>query len=407
MINHANSKQQLKTKGYTTRILKRAAIVTIDLPTPDQYGQDISRDLRTRINKKLSINENWMSFDQYMNCVLYDTEFGYYHNGSPKFGSAGDFVTAPELSGLFGRALAEPIINIIEQMRDPVILEVGAGTGQLAVDLIGTLSAHSVYPRYYILETSAELRERQSSLIASANMKVEWLDSLPTKPIQGVVLANEVLDAMPALCFTKQDGKVHPLGVQAEKGNFVWSPGKEDYELSKIVKAIEKRLGYVLPDGFRSEVCPARDAWITTMAGIIEKGAILTIDYGLTEREYYHEQRNSGTLSCYFKHRMHRDPFKWPGLQDISVWVDFSACARAAEKIGLSVAGYTTQGQFLANSAAIQQLGIADTEDEMRVVQSLKTLLLPGEMGERFKLLLLSRNLLQNSLPGRDFRDRL
>ena len=174
-----------------------------------------------------------------------------------------------------------------------------------------------------------------------------------------------------------------------------------------MVEAIESRLGYVLPDGYRSEISPTRNAWIASIAGVMKKGAILTIDYGLTEREYYHEQRNSGTLACYFRHRMNHDPFLWPGLQDISTWVDFSACARAAKEAGLSVAGYTTQGQFLVNSGAIGKLDFTDSADAIQAAQSLKTLVLPGEMGERFKIMLLSRNLHLAPLPGRDFRGRI
>ena len=195
--------------------------------------------------------------------------------------------------------------------------------------------------------------------------------------------------------------------MQNEEGTFLWAEGKEEAPLSEMIEAIETRLGHVLPDGFRSEISPARNAWISSIAGVMKKGAILTIDYGLTEREYYHEQRNSGTLACYFKHRMNHDPFLWPGLQDISTWVDFSACARVAEDVGLSVAGYTTQGQFLVNSDAIRQLDLTNSADAIQTAQALKTLVLPGEMGERFKVLLLSRNLQLNPLPGRDFRDRL
>ena len=381
--------------------------MAIDLPKPDLHGRNIACKLSERINQELFTGNGWMRFDQYMHRVLYDPELGYYHNGSQKFGSAGDFVTAPELSELFAQSLAEPIIDILAQMNDPVIIEVGAGTGRLAEDLITALSTRSVAPRYCILETSAELRARQRSRLTAANIQVEWLEQLPTEAFHGVVLANELLDAFPAICFVKRGGKIRPLGVRTEGGTFLWTEGKEEAPLSEMVEAIETRLGHVLPDGFRSEISPARNAWISSIAGVMKKGAILTIDYGLTEREYYHEQRNSGTLACYFKHRMNHDPFLWPGLQDISTWVDFSACARVAEDVGLSVAGYTTQGQFLVNSDAIRQLDLTNSADAIQTAQALKTLVLPGEMGERFKVLLLSRNLQLNPLPGRDFRDRL
>ncbi|MBD08038.1 MAG: SAM-dependent methyltransferase [Gammaproteobacteria bacterium] len=379
----------------------------IDFPVPNLHGQDISRKLSERITQELLTGSGWMPFDQYMHQVLYDPELGYYHNGSQKFGSAGDFITAPELSGLFAQSLAEPIINILAQMDDPVIIEFGAGTGRLAEDLISVLNARSVSPRYYILETSAELRARQQSRLSATSTQVEWLEQLPTESFHGVVLANEVLDAFPASCFIKQGHETRPLGVQVEKGELAWAEGNAENTLSEMVEAIESRLGYVLPDGYRSEISPTRNAWIASIAGVMKKGAILTIDYGLTEREYYHEQRNSGTLACYFRHRMNHDPFLWPGLQDISTWVDFSACARAAKEAGLSVAGYTTQGQFLVNSGAIGKLDFTDSADAIQAAQSLKTLVLPGEMGERFKIMLLSRNLHLAPLPGRDFRGRI
>jgi len=381
--------------------------VSIHLPKPDLHGQDISCKLSEQLNQELFAGGGWMRFDQYMHRVLYDPELGYYNNGSQKFGSAGDFITAPELSEVFAQSLAEPIIDILAQMNNPVIIEFGAGTGRLAEGLISALSARSIASRYCILETSAELRARQRSRLADAKIQVEWLEKLPTELFQGVVLANEVLDAFPAICFVKRGCKVRPLGVRVEEGTLVWAEGAEEAPLSEMVEAIEARLGHVFPDGFRSEISPARNAWISSIAGVMQKGAILTIDYGLTEREYYHEQRNSGTLACYFKHRMHHDPFLWPGLQDISTWVDFSACARAAEEAGLSVAGYTTQGQFLVNGGAIRQLDFADSAAAIQTAQALKTLVLPGEMGERFKVLLLSHNLQLNPLPGRDFRGRL
>ncbi len=381
--------------------------MSIDFPTPDLHGRDISRKLSERITQELLAGSGWMPFDQYMHQVLYDSELGYYHNGSQKFGSAGDFITAPELSGLFAQSLAEPIIGILAQMDDPVIIEIGAGTGRLAEDLISVLTERSVSSRYYILETSAELRGRQQSRLSAAKIQVEWLEQLPTEPFHGLVLANEVLDAFPAICFVKRGHKTRPLGVQVEKGALAWAEGNEENALSEMVEAIETRLGYVLPDGFRSEISPARNAWIASISDVMKKGVILTVDYGLSEREYYHEQRNSGTLACYFRHRMHHDPFLWPGLQDISTWVDFSACARAAKEAGLSVAGYTTQGQFLVNGGAIGKLDFTDSADAIKAAQSLKTLVLPGEMGERFKLLLMSRNLHLAPLPGRDFRDRL
>lgn len=373
------------------------------LPQPDESGLDISRRLSERIRRALDANDGWMGFDRYMRFALYEPGLGYYHNGSRKFGARGDFVTAPELSSVFAEGIAAEIARVVIHLQDPVILEIGAGTGRLAEDVSRALRARSITTRYWILEPSAELRARQEAHLAAANIEALWLDKLPTEPFQGLVLANEVLDAFPVTCFVKREGDARPLGVSQAGEGFAWAVGEPEKDLSESVAALEARLGCVLPDDFRSEICPARPAWIASIASVLQRGAILTIDYGLTEREYYHPQRGSGTLVCHYRHRAHADPFLWPGLQDISTWVDFSACARAAEEAGLSVAGFTTQGQFLVQGGAVERLRDAS----LQAAQALKTLILPGEMGERFKLLLLGRGLELDPPPGRDFRDRL
>ena len=381
--------------------------MSASLPEPDEHGLDVSRRLSERILQDLHANDGWIGFERYMQYALYEPELGYYHNGSRKFGTGGDFVTAPELSSLFAGCIAKVIAGALTRLDDPVILEIGAGSGRLALDLIEALRARSIHARYWILEPSADLRARQQARLAVARIEAEWLEQLPAEPIQGVVLANEVLDAFPVSCFVKTSGETRPLGVGLKDDGLGWAEGEPDPGLSDLVTALEARLGRVLPDGFRSEVAPARPAWVASVACALSRGAILTIDYGLTEREYYHPQRDSGTLICHYRHRAHADPFLWPGLQDISAWVEFSACARAAEKAGLAVAGFTTQGQFLIEGGAAEGLGESGGAGSLQAAQALKTLVLPGEMGERFKLMLLSRDLPLDPLPGRDFRDRL
>ena len=381
--------------------------MSIPLPKPDAYGSDISRRLSERIRQALVANGGWLSFERYMHYALYDPELGYYHNGSKKFGAEGDFVTAPELSVLFAEVLATQVAEVLTQLDDPVILEIGAGTGRLAEDLNVALRAQSVSARYWVLEPSAELRARQQAHLSASEVEIQWLEQLPSEPLQGLILANEVLDAFPTVCFIKQGGKARPLGVVWENDGFTWASGEPEKGLSDLIAELETSLGYVLPEGFRSEISPTIPAWIQSISSTLEKGAVLTIDYGLTEREYYHPQRNQGTLLCHYRHRAHADPFLLPGLQDISAWVDFSACARAAKNAGLNVAGFTTQGQFLIHGGVAERLGRLDGVTAFRAAQALKTLVLPGEMGERFKLLLLSRGLQLDPLPGRDFRDRL
>ena len=310
-------------------------------------------------------------------------------------------------SSLFAEVLAAEIAGVLAALNDPVILEIGAGTGRLAEDVSRALQAESAHVRYWILEPSAELRARQQARLTAAGIEARWLEQLPNEPFQGLVLANEVLDAFPVACFVKQAGEARPLGVGWGGDRFVWAVGEREPGLSESVAALETNLGRVLPDGFRSEISPVLPAWIQSVAATLEKGAILTIDYGLTEREYYHPQRDSGTLMCHYRHRAHGDPFLLPGLQDISTWVDFSACARAARAAGLEVAGFTTQGQFLVQGGRPSASVVPRAPAALQAVQALKTLVLPGEMGERFKVLLLSRDLALEPPPGRDFRDRL
>jgi len=215
-----------------------------------------------------------------------------------------------------------------------------------------------------------------------------------------------VLDAFPVTCFVKQTGDVRPLGVSYERGAFIWAEGSADDELSADVEALEARLGYVLPAGFRSEFSRRLPPWITSLSELLLRGALLIVDYGLVEHEYYHPSRPEGTLICHYRHRAHSDPFLFPGLQDISAWVDFSACAQAATDAGLAVAGFTTQGQFLLEGGATELLQRSSEQNYAEQAQAFQTLVLPGEMGERFKLLLLTREI-AGTLPGRDFRDRL
>jgi SAM-dependent MidA family methyltransferase len=232
---------------------------------------------------------------------------------------------------------------------------------------------------------------------------IRWLDRLPDQPFEGVILANEVVDALPVSCFIKRADAAFPLGVQLVDGDFAWAEGDLDPRLSEAVELLEASLGRTLPEGFRSEIRLGLSAWIQTLSAVVARGAMLIVDYGLVRREYYHADRNQGTLLCHYKHLAHTNPFLYPGLQDIGAWVDFSAVADAAVGAGAEVSGFTTQTQFLLESKALRQLSMPSSGQ----LQGLKTLVLPGEMGERFKLILLSKGLREAGLVGRDFRDRL
>ncbi|MDE0001363.1 MAG: SAM-dependent methyltransferase [Rhodospirillaceae bacterium] len=360
------------------------------------------RRIRTEIRAR-----GWIGFERFMERALYEPGLGYYNNGSTKFGPHGDFVTAPELSPVLAGALAARLADVLRPLDEPVVLEVGAGTGKLAVDLERALRALDIRARYWILEPSPELRDRQRLRCAAAGVEAHWLDEFPAEPFDGAVVANEVLDAFPATCFVKRAGQVRPLGVGWTKNGLAWMEGPFDAELSRCIAALETRLGRRLADGYRSEVSLQLPTWMRRIATALRRGAVFILDYGLTAAEYYHPQRAHGTLICHYRHRAHDDPFLVPGLQDISAWVDFSACARAARQAGLTVAGFTTQGQFLVEAGTMPDAGFRPEAADTAAAQALKTLVLPGEMGERFKLLVLSRGMTLDPPPGRDFRARL
>ncbi|MDE0360061.1 MAG: SAM-dependent methyltransferase [Rhodospirillaceae bacterium] len=392
--------------------LDGALILATDFSRPDPDGSGISRRLTRRLRTEIRAR-GWIGFERFMERALYEPELGYYNNASTKFGPLGDFVTAPELSPVLAGALAARFADHLRPFDDPVVLEVGAGTGQLAVDLARALRARDIRARYWILEPSPELRNRQRQRCAAAGIETRWLDEFPHEPFDGAIIANEVLDAFPTTCFVKRAGEVRPLGVGWAEKDFTWMEGPADAELSGYIASLEKRLGRRLADGYRSEVSRQLPSWMRRVATALHCGAVYVLDYGLTETDYYHPQRAHGTLICHYRHRAHDNPFHLPGLQDISAWVDFSACARAARQAGLTVEGFTTQGHFLVESGmkpeartqpgAQTQTGTADPA----AAQALKTLVLPGEMGERFKLLVLSRGMTLDPPPGRDFRARL
>lgn len=377
------------------------------LPPPDSQAARTSERLTELIRAEIRAAGGWLDFERYMELALYAPGLGYYSAGSEKLGPQGDFVTAPELSPMFGSVIATQLCGLLGELDSPVILELGAGTGRLAKSVLDAIAADgSALPDYWILEVSADLKARQRACLAEYEGRVRWLDALPDGGFEGVVLANEVADALPVTAFVKRETRVFPLGVGITDGQFAWADGPERETLSAAVSDLEEKLDSELPAGYRSEISPRLPAWIAALAAPLRRGAVLLIDYGLVRHEYYHPSRSHGTLVCHYRHRAHEDPFFYPGLQDISAWVDFSACADAVRSAGLDVAAFTTQAQFLMHGGALDMLASMSGEEALRQGQALKTLMLPGEMGERFKLLLASRGV-EASLPGRDLRDRL
>ncbi|MGH8272828.1 MAG: class I SAM-dependent methyltransferase [Gammaproteobacteria bacterium] len=386
-------------------------IISGDLPAPEADEREHSARVAGHIRAAINAAGGAIPFSEYMRLALYAPGLGYYRGGTEKFGAAGDFVTAPGVSPLFGQVLARQIAETLDACGGDTIFELGAGSGRLAHRILHTLAAEKRLPeRYLILEVSAELRVRQKALLASEPelaARVEWLERLPERPIHGVILANEVADALPVECFSWQEGHASRRGVQMEDGEFVWCD--LDPPAFLATKATALATAYEWPPDYRSECCPELGGWIAALAKTLASGALLMFDYGLPEREYYHQQRDRGTLICHYRHRAHENPFLWPGLCDITAWVDFSALAQAGIDAGLDVAGYTTQANFLLGGGIGDALEDAGSErDMLRLAGEIKRLTLPSEMGEAFKALALARGCKAPSAFGfRDFVARL
>ena len=378
-----------------------------DLPVPSSSLRQRSAELSQRIRAEIEANGGWIGFDRYMQRALYEPGLGYYSGGGEKFGPRGDFLTAPELGDVLAQAVVAQFADLLNRFDEPIVFELGAGSGKLAADCLDALDARGMTEvRYLILEPSASLKARQQRRLERFGTRVEWLSALPSKPFDGLVLANEVVDALPAQRFLVHGSGVRPLGVAVESDGFIWAEGDPDPGLTQALEALQTELESPLPDSYRSELRLVLGAWIASITASLRRGALLCIDYGLVRREYYHAERSDGTLVCHYRHRTHADPFYLPGLQDISAWVDFSALADACREAGLELAGFTTQGMFLVEVCARlpgDTLRLADP----RVASALRTLVLPGEMGERFKLLLATRGCETLELAGRDFRNRL
>jgi SAM-dependent MidA family methyltransferase len=347
-----------------------------------------------------------MSFKDYMNRTLYEPGLGYYSAGMTKFGVAGDFITAPEISPLFGRCLAQQFESIFSQGCARQVLEFGAGSGRLCEQILSNLTAPISYS---IVEVSADLKLRQQQYLKQKVSPVvfesiEWLDSLP-EHFDGIMFGNEVLDAMPVNVVLKE-GEWQELGVGFDGERFVWQPYKSPNELvqNDAVKTIQKieadliASGFgALPEGYCTEINLNYSPWLEALQASCHQAVILMIDYGYEQAQYYHPNRSSGTLTCYYRHRSHPDPFVYPGLQDITAFVDFDAFADAAIDTGFTVCGLASQRQFLLHNGlleAAQELSEAgDTQAQIKVAQQIKTLMLPAEMGEKFQVVGLQKNL--------------
>ncbi len=351
-----------------------------------------SERLSALIAEAIASSGGWIPFARYMDLALHAPGLGYYSAGARKFGADGDFVTAPELGSLFGRTLARQAAQCLRAGL-PDILEFGAGSGRLARDLLAELAALDCVPRrYLILETSAELKARQRDLLQrelpQLAPRIDWLENLPCA-FDGLIIGNEVLDAMPVHVIKTRGEDVDELGVIAARQGFLWAERPASAELRDRVRLLR------LPDRYQTEIHLAGSAFVRTLAAHLARGVVLLIDYGFPAREYYHPQRSEGTLMCHYRQHVHDDPLSLVGLQDITAHIDFSTIARSGVEAGLSLLGYATQAQFLVNCGVTEILAAtppADTAAYLPLAAQAQQLTSPAAMGELFKVIAFGRN---------------
>ena len=380
------------------------SLIPNNLPTPSSVALAQSAQLAALIHDEINSAGGWIDFSRFMHMALYTPQLGYYSGGSQKIADlkkgGGDFVTAPEISPLFAQTLARQVAHVLQATHGDV-LELGAGTGRLASDLLLSLNQAKALPQhYYILEVSNHLRQiqqetLQNSLPIELMQKVQWLESLP-ETFVGVVLGNEVLDAIPVHLVVNTTQGLHERGVTNQQDGFAWqdkaiaNPKLLDYASQHYANQ------HSLPPDYLTELCPAANGLIASLAGMLSHGAILMIDYGFSAAEYYHPQRNQGTLMCHYQHFAHSDPLIYVGLQDITAHVNFTAIAETALDNALQVAGFTTQAQFLVNCGITELLNLVSPDDfvaYLPAVAAVQKLVSPAEMGDFFKVIILTKNI--------------
>ncbi|MCF6765104.1 SAM-dependent methyltransferase [Thiotrichales bacterium 19S3-7] len=364
---------------------------------------------------KLKIKKNQsLFFDEYMQLALYTPQLGYYASAANILGESGDFTTAPELTSLFAACFANSFSNILETIEDASILEFGAGSGQFALALLQSLAEKKLLPKnYYILEVNAYLKVRQQELLQQKMPDyfecIKWLDELPKEnSFKGVIFANEVIDAMPVVRFIKREHGINELAVTVidDQLELIELPARDTVieKVSKIESVLESKIA----NGYLSEINLWVENWISALAGLLQQGALFLVDYGYEQRDFYRSDRSMGTLQCYFQHKVHDDALWSPGVQDITAHVDFTAVAQAAVTAGLDFEGYTTQAAFLSNCGLdpLYQAHFAklSTKLQLELASKIKTLLMPGAMGEVFKVIAFSQNL-KADLEGFELND--
>ncbi|NNF16607.1 MAG: SAM-dependent methyltransferase [Gammaproteobacteria bacterium] len=380
---------------------------THSLPMPAAAALAQSDALVARICARAKEQGGRLTLGDYIHAALYEPGLGYYVSGQRKFGESGDFVTAPELGSVFANCCARAFSRVIRQLAEPVIVELGAGTGQFAHDVMLALDRSGALPlRYEILEVSPQLVAQQRQLIATLPDRladrVMWLDAVPREAFDGIVFGNEVIDAMPIERFCWRGGdSIQQDCVVESNGKLQLISAPASAAIAERVTELHAQQGD-WPVPYVSELRPGLGDWLHSVTAGLRRGVAMFVDYGTHAGEYYHAQRTSGTLLCHYQHRAHTDVMRWPGLQDITAWVDFSALYRAATMLGFDLDGYTSQAHFLIDSGLDAVVGAEFSDagyvQQVQLSAEVRRLTLPGEMGERFKVAAFRRDMEQGVL---------
>jgi SAM-dependent MidA family methyltransferase len=385
--------------------------VISSLPKPGDDELALSAQLVAAIRAEI-VAQGPMPFSRFMERCLYAPGLGYYSAGRTKFGAAGDFVTAPELGSLFAQCIADALTPCLREFSgEAEFCELGGGSGAFAEAVMLAFAEAGALPRRYrILEPSADLRERQrerlrSGLPEDLFKRVSWLDRPPEQSWRGILFANEVIDALPATRFTIHGGEVFEEHVDLDdSAAFVRRDRPADMLVGGAVRHVERDLGLPFADGYRSEILPQLPYWMQAVLGSLDAGLAMFVDYGYPRADFYRGEREDGTLICHYRHHAHADALVWPGLQDITAFVDFTALAEAGNQAGFAVAAYTTQSQLLMAAGLPERFERAsvgaDAAAGYRLAQQVKRLTLPDEMGEKFQAMILARNIPASALPA-------
>lgn len=369
----------------------------IDFEKPDQEALNHSMLVQEHLKNKVNDHQGWLSFYDFMNFVLYKPTLGYYSTGTHKIGLGGDFTTAPEVSKLFGVAIANQLLPVIRKYKKPSILEIGAGSGKLAFDIINHLNNRNVeLDYYYILEISGDLKDRQkrtlSQLPKEIQVKIRWLDKVPEEGIEGAVIANEVIDALPFERFKIIDNDILQIGITFKGSQLMEKERAASPVLKEAITNIENDIGRSFDSGSVSEIRIDFEDWFKSINKGLKSGIALFIDYGYARKDYYSSEIDNGNMICHFQNKAHLDPYIYPGLQDISASVDFSLLADSAFNLGYQVELYCHQADFLMSADILESINSeTDDEERIRMNQQIKQLFLPNIMGESFKCMLLSK----------------